>query len=157
MPGPTCCWRTGRTGCTESRIYKGRPILYSPGNFAFELEQIECYPSDYYERLGLGPEATPEDVRRAETAGGTKGYPAKPEVWQGFAAVLRFEGDRLRELRAIPLDLGFGQPLPVRGMPRYADAALGRRITDDLDEASRPYGTRIRHLDDENAAIVELP
>ncbi len=57
-------------------IHEGRPIFYSPGNFVFEIEQIERYPSDYYERLGLGPNATPEDVHFATTANGTKGYPA---------------------------------------------------------------------------------
>jgi poly-gamma-glutamate capsule biosynthesis protein CapA/YwtB (metallophosphatase superfamily) len=138
-------------------IHQGRPIFYSPGNFVFELEQIERYPSDYYERLGLSAEATPEDVRRAETENGTKSYPAQQDVWEGFAAVLRFDGSELREVRAIPLDLGFGKPLPVRGTPRRADPTLGRRITDQFAEVSRAYGTQVRYLADQNAAVVELP
>jgi hypothetical protein len=54
------------------------------------------------------------------------------------------------------LDLGFGRPLPVRGKPRLADAALGRRIVDRVAELSRPYGTVVRYLEGENAGWVDL-
>lgn len=138
-------------------IHEGRPILYSPGNFAFELEQIERFPSDYYERLGLGPDATPADVRQAETAGGTKGYPAQQDVWEGLGIELLHREGRLRQVRLLPLDLGYGKPLPVRGRPRYAEPALGRQIMDRAIEASRPYGTPIRYVEAENAGIIDLP
>ena len=103
---------------------------------------------------GLGDDATIEDAREAIVEGNP--FFLAREPWEGFAAVLRVAGGAVREVRLLPLDLGFDRPLPVRGKPRLADAALGRRIVDRVAELSRPYGTAVRYLEGENAGVVEL-
>jgi poly-gamma-glutamate synthesis protein (capsule biosynthesis protein) len=134
-------------------LYKNRPILYGLGNFVFQYEQVERHPTEFYERLGLGADATPADARYADTANGTKGYPARREPWEGYAAVLRFAKDELLEFRLLPLDLGFGEPLPARGRPRLADAALGEHLRGYLADQSRAYGTKVRRIDERATAI----
>ena len=70
--------------------------------------------------------------------------------------MLRFQAGQLAEFRLLPLDRGFDRPLPVRGKPHYASAALGRRIIAQVAELSRPYGTVIRYLEGENVGVVDL-
>jgi len=36
-------------------LYRGRPIFYSMGDFAFEAEYIERFPAEVYELAGLRP------------------------------------------------------------------------------------------------------
>jgi poly-gamma-glutamate capsule biosynthesis protein CapA/YwtB (metallophosphatase superfamily) len=135
-------------------LYKGRPIFYGPGDFVFQPHRLERVPVEIYDRAGLGDDATVEDAREA-TVEGNPFFLAR-EPWEAFAPVLRFDGGQVREVRLLPLDLGFDRPLPVRGKPRLADAALGRRIVDQVAELSRPYGTVVRYLKDENAGWVDL-
>ena len=137
-------------------IYKNKPIFYGLGNFVFQNEQIERLPSEFYERFGLGDDATPEDAQNARSANGTRGFPAQREPWEAVAAVLRFKEEELLEIRLLPVDLGFGKPLPIRGKPRYADAALGEHIIGCVSNASHRYGTKIRYSSGENAGIIDL-
>jgi poly-gamma-glutamate synthesis protein (capsule biosynthesis protein) len=134
-------------------IYKGRPIFYGPGDFVFQPHRVERFPVEFYDSLKLGAEATVEDLRAQAPA-----WPLflQREPWEAFGAVLRFKDGKVREIRLLPLDLGFDRPLPVRGKPRYADAALGRHIVDYVGEISRPYGTVIHYLEGENAGLVDL-
>ena len=57
---------------------------------------------------------------------------------------------------SFPLDLGVDEPLAVRGMPRRADEALGKRIISDISDASRRYGSEIHYLEAENVGVVDL-
>jgi len=134
-------------------IYKNKPIFYSMGNFVYQNEQVERFPSEMYEQYGLGDDATPADLQEARRPRVWR----RREPWEAFAAVLRFkEGDHLAEIRLLPMDLGFGKPLPIRGKPRYADAALGKYIIGYVSNASRPYGTKIRYLEGDNVGVVDL-
>ena len=45
-------------------VYKGRPIFYSLGNFIFQNDTVEVFPSESYGRFGLTHEATPADFSR---------------------------------------------------------------------------------------------
>jgi poly-gamma-glutamate synthesis protein (capsule biosynthesis protein) len=127
-------------------IYKNKPIFYGLGNFVFQNEQIEHLPSEFYERHGLGDDATPEDAQNARSANGTKGFAAQREPWEAVAAVLRFKEGDLLDIRLLPMDLGFGRPIPTRGKPKYAEAALGEYIISHISDTSRPYGTQIHYL-----------
>jgi poly-gamma-glutamate capsule biosynthesis protein CapA/YwtB (metallophosphatase superfamily) len=137
-------------------IYRGKPIFYCLGDFVYQTELIERLPSEFYEQYDLGDTVTPQEAQNLRTANGSKGYPARPEVWQGVAAVLRFKSRELLEVRLVPMDLGFGKPLPVRGKPIYADPELGSRLIDQVREASDRYGTGIDYLNDENVGLVDL-
>lgn len=45
-------------------LHEGRPIFYSLGNFVVQYEGIDRFPAEAYERSGLGPGASPTDLRR---------------------------------------------------------------------------------------------
>jgi hypothetical protein len=54
------------------------------------------------------------------------------------------------------MDLGFGRPIPTRGKPKYAEAALGEYIIRHISDRSRPYGTQIHYLSGENTGVIDF-
>lgn len=125
-------------------IYRGKPILYSLGDFMFQNETLLRLPGENYERYGLEDEAHVADFNRERYDGGTRGFPTNREIWESVVAVPVWRGGTLEELRLYPITLGFGEPPAVRGRPLFADRELGRKILNDLVERSAPYGTEIR-------------
>ncbi len=124
-------------------IYRGRPILYSLGNFFFQYETVSELPADDYESVGLAPTAGPRDFFDRYDEGGSRGYPADAEVWESVVALLRAKGGRPESLELYPISLGFGLPRTERGRPVLANPELSRKILDRLARLSAPYGTRI--------------
>ena len=124
-------------------IYKGKPILYSLGDFIFQNETLLRYPSDNYEEQSLDGGAQPNDYLNARYGFDKAGFPADRLIWESVVAVPRFDGDRLVELALHPIGLGFGAPRQVRGRPMLADAPLAAKILGDLTRLSAPYGTRL--------------
>jgi poly-gamma-glutamate capsule biosynthesis protein CapA/YwtB (metallophosphatase superfamily) len=135
-------------------LYEGVPIFYSLGNFVFQNETIRHQPADFYERVGLGPEATPADVFDARASSG-KGFPANPAYWESVIPHVTWDEGRVTAIRLYPIDLGFGQPRAVRGRPQMAGPDLGRKIIEHIDRLSAGFGTRIR-WSDEGYGSVEL-
>ncbi|MCH7542245.1 MAG: CapA family protein [Proteobacteria bacterium] len=128
-------------------IYKGRPILYSLGNFIFENETVEHFPSDAYQRFDLGPEATPADFLDARSAGGKKGHAAHSGFWENIVARCRFEGRKLIEITLHPIDQGFGRPRPQRGRPMLARGEVAARVLERIKRISAGYGTEVELID----------
>ena len=128
-------------------IYKGRPILYSLGNFIFENETVEHFPSDAYQRFDLGPEATPADFLDARSAGGKKGHAAHSGFWENIVARCRFEGRKLIEITLHPIDQGFGRPRPQRGRPMLARGEVAARVLECIKRISAGYGTEVELID----------
>ena len=137
-------------------VYKGRLIFYGMGDFVFQYELIERLPTEFYERFGLGDNATPEEAIRARTARKARASPADREAWESFAASLCFIKGQVAQVRILPLDLGFGQPLPIRGRPLYADRKLGKYIIGQLKKRSEEFGTKISYRAKENIGLLEL-
>lgn len=133
-------------------IYKGRPILYSLGNFVFQNDNVPVFPAESYQRFGLGPEATPTDFLDARTGNGARGFPAQPEYWHGMVAECRFGGGKLAELRLHPLDLGHGLPRSQRGRPVKARGATARAILERVQRLSKRHGTEIA-IDGETGVV----
>lgn len=125
-------------------FYKGRPILYSLGNFIFESESMTAQPADYFQRLGLGPDAGPADLFDARSNRDQRGFPADPNYWESVVATLRLRADGPCAVEALPVTLGHGQSRARRGSPIMAAAADGERIMERLDRLSRPYGAQVR-------------
>jgi len=124
-------------------IYKGKPILYSLGDFIFQNETLLRLPSENYEPYHLGPEAQVADFNAARYDNDTRGFPAQREIWESVVARPRWEGKRLAALDLYPITLGFGQAPAVRGRPMLADETLGRKIVDDVTRLSKPFGTTV--------------
>jgi poly-gamma-glutamate synthesis protein (capsule biosynthesis protein) len=133
-------------------IHDGKPIFYGMGNFLFERDHIEQLPSEYYERYGLGDDATVSDAieaRAAETR-------AAPEDHESFATSVCFRSGKVAEIRLLPMDLDFQKPATSRGRPHYADLALGRSIIDAVNRASEAHGTRIEYDERNNVGNVAV-
>lgn len=135
-------------------VYNGRPILYSLGNFVFQNDTVEVFPSEAYERFGLSHKATPADFLDARTGNGTRGFPANPEYWRGLAAECVFAGGQLSAIRLLPLDLGYGRSRSERGRPLLARDEEADQILARIEKASTPFGTTFTR--DGDTALVAL-
>jgi poly-gamma-glutamate synthesis protein (capsule biosynthesis protein) len=143
---------------TGIEIYQGKPIMYSLGDFVFQNETLLRLPYDNYEGQGLGDEAMAwvADFNRARYRDETTGFPVRREIWESVIAMPTFDGERLVSLELHPISLGFGEPTTVRGRPMFADRDLGRKIIQDLIDASGPYGTMVEWDDARGIGVVRL-
>ena len=124
-------------------MYKGKPILYSLGDFIFQNETLLRLPSDNYEPYDLGPDAHVADFNDRRYDNDKSGFPADRMIWEAIVAVPRFDGRTLRELALHPITLGFGQGRTVRGRPQLAEGELGKKILGDIERLSKAFGTTI--------------
>jgi poly-gamma-glutamate synthesis protein (capsule biosynthesis protein) len=124
-------------------IYKGKPILYSVGDFIFQNETLLRFPDEAYAALGLGREAEIGDFNETRSDHDRKGFNADAEIWESFVATLQWDGKRLADMRLHPISLGFGRSMTERGRPQLADSVLARHILDNIVTRSSPFGTRI--------------
>ncbi len=135
-------------------IYKGKPILYSLGNFIFQNDNVPVFPAESYARFGLDDKATPTDFLDARTCNEMRGFPASPEYWQGIAAVAEFKARRLAALRLHPLDLGHGTSRAQRGRPVLARDGVAAAILERVRRLSQRFGTAIAIEGD--SAVIRL-
>jgi len=126
-------------------IYRGKPIMYSLGDFIFQNETVELQPADNYLRYGLDNDHLPSEFydHREEASGG--GFPAIPD----------FRDGELTEVRIHPVTLGHGLPRPQRGRPLMAKGDLAEKIIGDLQRLSEPMGTRISF--ENGIGIIRVP
>lgn len=135
-------------------IYQAKPIFYSVGNFIFQNETVGFFPADAYERFDLDLRATPSDFLDARTSGGKKGHPSDPAYWENMFAICRFNEKKLKEIKIIPIDQGFGRPRPQRGRPLLAEGEVAKRVIERVTRLSRRYGTKVSSRD--GMGVVEL-
>ncbi len=128
-------------------IYKGKPILYSLGDFIFQNETLLRLPSENYETAGLGPDKGVADFDDQRSATDTRSYPADREIWESVVAMPRWKGKALTELTLYPITLGFGQARTIRGRPLLADGDLAKKIVGDVAERSKRFGTTVAFED----------
>jgi poly-gamma-glutamate synthesis protein (capsule biosynthesis protein) len=124
-------------------IYKGKPILYSLGDFIFQNETLLRLPSENYETYALDSAAHVADFNDRRYDNDKAGFPADRLIWEAVVAVPRFEGRTLRELALHPITLGFGQGRTTRGRPLLAEGELAAKILGDVERLSKPFGTRL--------------
>jgi len=124
-------------------MYRGKPIFYSLGDFIFQNETLLRLPSENYEPFDLGPEAGVADFNARRYNNDRSGFPAQREIWESVVAMARWDGRRLREVVLHPITLGFGLPAAERGRPMLAGEELSRKILEDLQRLSKPFGTMI--------------
>src|SRR5262249_46283733 len=140
-------------GLRGIELYRGRPILYGLGSFAFDNELVTKQPAEFYQRYRLPPhEGGPADAYDARRAWrlqpGEDGVITEVDdaSWLAAVALLCFDGDTLRSLQVHPLDLGYDLARARRGRPVMASGGMRTRTLEVLRELSREYGTHI--LDD---------
>lgn len=138
-------------------IYKGKPILYSLGDFIFQNETLQRLPHENYSPLGLGDDKGLSDFNDARYDHDRTGFPASPEIWESVVAEAVFQGKDLLELKLHPISLGFGKPRHIRGRPLAADEALAQKIVSDLTRLSKPFGTAVEYVDGVGVVKLKAP
>lgn len=143
---------------TGIEIYQGKPIMYSLGDWIFQNETLLRLPFDNYDGQGIGddPLAWVADFNQVRYQDETTGFPVRREIWESVVAVPTFEGEALVALELHPITLGFGQPATVRGRPMLAGTELGRKIIQDLVDASEVHGTRVEWDAQRGIGVVRL-
>ncbi len=124
-------------------MYKGRPIMYSIGDFIFQNETLLRLPAENYDEFKLKDDAHVADFNDARYDFDRKGFPATREIWEAVVAVPQWRDGKLAELTLHPITLGFGQSPAVRGRPLLAEGDLARKIIGDLTRLSKPFGTDV--------------
>ncbi|MCP4712422.1 MAG: CapA family protein, partial [Planctomycetes bacterium] len=137
-------------------VYRGIPILYGLGDFVFQNEQVEKLPVEFYDKYGLGDDATVTDAQNARSGNGTRGFPAQRGPWEGVLAQLTFKGEEIMKIELLPVDMSFGKPVPIRGFPLYADKELGRKIIGDVGRLSAEYRTKVVYDELRNVGVVKI-
>ena len=131
-----------------TEVYCGRPIFYSLGNFVFQNDTVEQFPSESYRRFGLGHEATPADFLDARTDQDRRGFPSEPEFWEGCLATVRFSQGKLARLELHPVDLGHGSRRSERGRPVLARGDCATRTLERMARLSLHHGTALTRAGD---------
>lgn len=117
-------------------IYKGRPIFYGLGHFAFQM-------------LGMAPrmredfEEEEQDPRYVGT--GDSDLPAiNAAEYDGAVAVTEFgSGGTISMIRLYPIDMRWNDPMSSRGIPRLATGSRATEILRRIQQDSVAYGTKI--------------
>jgi poly-gamma-glutamate synthesis protein (capsule biosynthesis protein) len=128
-------------------IYRGKPILYSLGDFLFQNETLLRLPAENYASYDLGPDKHVGDFNDSRYGMDTRGFPSQREIWEAVVATLEWDGGELVGMKLHPITLGFGTPRSQRGRPMLATGELAEKILTDLRERSAPFGTSIATID----------
>lgn len=131
-------------------VFEGGAILYSLGNFVFDLHEVPEGSADVYERgvdlygLALGDPA----------AGAVPVTPDDPSYWESVLALAVFDADGLDAIEFHPIDLGVGQSAGQQGTPRRVRGDRAAEILNRLASLSEPFRTALDIGDDK--AVVRL-
>src|SRR5262249_46520953 len=121
-------------------IYQGKPILYSLGNFIFQVDLLEPVATDLYGQYKM-ERASATD---AEFNAMWNGLVFGGEIWyQSIVTTSRFEKGKVAEIRVHPIDLNYTARGADRGVPKLAGADVATLILERLQQLSQPFGTRI--------------
>jgi poly-gamma-glutamate synthesis protein (capsule biosynthesis protein) len=127
-------------------IRKGKPILYSLGNFLYQNFISDLIPAEFYDRFGLNPySGMPADVFDAREINhhaysGENAY----KRWISILPWMRFDENRLVELKIYPIHLNQEKPRSQRGRPTLATGAQATSILEVVKNLSSSYGTKIK-------------
>jgi poly-gamma-glutamate synthesis protein (capsule biosynthesis protein) len=105
---------------------------------------VRWQPSHNYDLVKLDSEATPADFYDARSEKGSRGFPADSVYWESVVARCEWSGGTLKEVRLLPIDLGFERPRSQRGRPVFAGADLSRKVLERVARLSKPFGTTIK-------------
>jgi poly-gamma-glutamate synthesis protein (capsule biosynthesis protein) len=121
-------------------LYGGGAILYSLGNFAYQVGGIDLAAADTYDS---GADLYGAAVGALDRAPDLPRAIEDPEWWEGAVATAMFDGGVLTGLRLAVVDLGADRIMGERGLPRLAEVDRSASVLRRLDRMSALYGTRI--------------
>jgi poly-gamma-glutamate capsule biosynthesis protein CapA/YwtB (metallophosphatase superfamily) len=110
-------------------VYKGKPIFYGVSNFVYHEDAA----------------AHITDPSRQPAGGGAGAQTHQPDSMVALIGTGRWEAGKLAEVRLHPVDLGQDRKRPNSriGVPMTPSPELARRILEDVQSYSKPFGTTI--------------
>lgn len=139
-------------------VYKGKPILYSLGDFVFENDLVSFQPADNYDKTDLTNEHLPSDYYSARSGNDTRGFPADRRFWQTVVAESVFSrtDNKLKALRLHPVSLGwYDGKRSTRGQPAPAPKKEADEIFEDIKRNSAPFGTKFEYANGVITVVLE--
>ena len=133
-------------------VYKGGGILYSIGNFLYQLKEGQSPSTDQFD-AGVDMYSLATGISGGRTA--SRFGVADEEWWEGAVAVATFESGALRSLQVHPVDLGWDRPADRRGVPRKPAAPQAVKILERLAGLSQPYNTTVRIENGVGTVVIE--
>jgi len=121
-------------------IYKGKPIYYSLGDFAYMGNSRSHVTPAEYEATKIAPgDMTPAEVLQERL----KDDFDSPIWFESVVAVNRYKDGALVEIHLHAIDLGYDGPTGKRGIPMIATPEKAEKILAKLQRLSQPFGTEI--------------
>lgn len=128
-------------------LYHGKPIFYSLGNVASQIELAERISAEDYAQVAADRPLTPARYFDELSDHGRRLFATHQRYWRSLVPVLTFDGGRLVAARLHPIELGFSRPVHRRGRPWLADPDEAREIVACAALLSEPFGTTITEGD----------
>ena len=136
---------TGTHQVRGIEIYQGKPIFYSLGNFIFQSDSPAQMPADFNERYGFPKHLSVQKSIKLRNEIGTGGLHGSPIYFRSILPYWEMEGNQLKKLLLMPIDLGFHESHGKQGLPLPTQP---KDIIDYMREVSAPYGTSFQIVDD---------
>ncbi len=126
-------------------IYKGKPIFYGLSNYVFQMQIMPIGSANPTRDPGAGEM---NELRWA--------WLQKPANLQALLATSRYENGQLAEVRIYPVDLGQTfRPGSQIGIPKAPSPEVARKILEEVQTYSKPFGTVIAIENDVGVIRIE--
>ncbi len=133
-------------------IYKGKPIFYCLGDFILQNETMKFVPDGMFLKQGMTGNEKMRDMYEKRSNGGKKGLYYSKVMFEAIVPYWEEKDGKLTEITLLPVELGFGQPQSIGGLPR---PCFDKGIIERLAEMSKAYGTEIT-IDENGLGKVKL-
>jgi poly-gamma-glutamate capsule biosynthesis protein CapA/YwtB (metallophosphatase superfamily) len=120
--------------------YRGKPIVYSLGNFIAEQPSMPRQPHDIMLLYALDHEDSVADLYDRHYDG-KRSQPGP--YWWSVIVMLEFKAKQLASFSLQPIERGFGLPRWQAGRPVAAAAEVAHEALQRLQRLSAPFGTKI--------------
>jgi poly-gamma-glutamate capsule biosynthesis protein CapA/YwtB (metallophosphatase superfamily) len=138
-------------------IYKGKPIFYGVSNFALMEQRF----LSWRDRGALPPTPlTGPIVGEGENNEKSWYWMEQSPNLEALLSWSHFENGKLTEVRIYPVDLGYEKDGHLRpgsqvGIPKRPSPEVARQILTQVQEYSKPFGTRIDIVD--GVGVIRIP
>jgi poly-gamma-glutamate synthesis protein (capsule biosynthesis protein) len=125
-------------------FYRGKPILYSLGQFVVQNDTVSRMPQESMSLYGLGLDATPADLfdtrrvvmQRREIIG-------RDPHHQSAVAMVTFGANSLMDVKLYPIQFGHDLPRSQSGRPILSEGEEATETLRRFQHLSEPFGTAI--------------
>lgn len=133
-------------------LYRGLPICYSLGNFIFNLEVIDAFPTEVYTQQGMPATSVVADLYDRVT-----GYSDQARFWESVVPRLTFSNGQLETAELHPITLGRGLSRGRRGCPILASPEEGQEILRRVARLSEQFDTTLEIETSGDGVVGRLP